>query len=158
MQITRQTNLVLRLLMYCAAREGTVRLSDVTSFYSLSETFMQKVLQTARKNGFVETTRGRHGGIVLARAPADITVGEVVRAVEDRFEMAECFGATTTCPLERTCGLNGVFHEALDAFLSTLDRHTIADITNKRGNINVLATLDAFTREPLPKQESSPPH
>ncbi|EFL88618.1 Rrf2 family transcriptional regulator [Ahrensia sp. R2A130] len=149
MQITKQTNYALRMLMYCAAHEGSVRLSDVATFYGLSQSFMHKVLQTTSKAGFVKTMRGRSGGLMLARPPEEITVGEVVRAVEDRFEMAECFREDTTCPLEQSCGLNGAFHEALDAFLTVLDKHTIADITNERANINVLATLEAMTRLPL---------
>lgn len=150
MQITKQTNYALRMLMYCAAHEGSVRLVDVATFYGLSQSFMHKVLQTTGKAGFVKTIRGRTGGLILARPPEDITVGEVVRAVEDRFEMAECFREDTTCPLEQSCGLNGAFQEALDAFLTTLDKYTIADITNERANINVLATLEAMTRLPLP--------
>lgn len=149
MQITKQTNYALRMLMYCAAHDGAVKLSDVASFYGLSQSFLHKVLQTTSKAGFLKTMRGRTGGLMLARPAEEITVGQVVRAVEDRFEMAECFRDDTTCPLEQSCGLNSAFHEALEAFLTVLDKYTIADITNERANINVLATLEAMTRVPL---------
>jgi len=154
MQITKQTKYALRTLMYCAAHEGSVRLSDVATFYGLSQSFLHKVLQTTSKAGFLKTMRGRTGGLMLARPAEEITVGAVVRAVEDRFEMAECFREDTTCPLEQSCGLNGAFHEALEAFLTVLDKYTIADITNERANINVLATLEAMTRVPLENEAS----
>ena len=149
MQLTRQTTHGLRLLMYCAARPGPVRLADVARFYGLSETFMHKVLQAVRAGGFVETMRGRTGGVRLARPAETIVLGDVVRHLEDRFELAECFGADSACPLEASCGLNGALHKALDAFFAVLDDYTIADLTNARANINVLATLDAMTRMPL---------
>lgn len=149
MQITKQTNYALRILMYCAAHEGAVRLGDVANFYDLSQSFLHKVLQNTAKAGFVKTMRGRTGGFILAKPAEDITVGAVVRAMEDRFEMAECFREDTNCPLEQSCGLNSAFHEALDAFLTVLDKYTIAEITDERANINVLATLEAMTRVPL---------
>ena len=149
MQLTRQTTHGLRLLMYCAARPGPVRLGDVARFYGLSETFMHKVLQAVRAGGFVETTRGRTGGVRLARPADEIVLGAVVRHLEDRFELAECFREGSACPLEMSCGLNGALHRALDAFFAVLDGYTIADLTDARANINVLATLDAMTRMPL---------
>ena len=148
MQLTRQTTHGLRLLMYCAAHPGPVRLADVARFYGLSEAFMHKVLQTVRAAGFVETMRGRSGGVRLARPASEIRLGEVVRVLEDRFELAECFRDGSTCPLETACGLNGALHAALDAFFAVLDGYTIADLTDARANINVLATLDAMTRLP----------
>lgn len=153
MQITKHTNYALRMLMYCAAHEGAVRLVDVVSFYGLSHSFMQKVLQATTKAGFLTTTRGRTGGLQLSRPATEITVGEVVRAMEDRFEMAECFRDDVSCPLEKSCGLNTAFHEALAAFLSALDGYTIADITDERANIKVLTMLEAMTRMPLNEGE-----
>ena len=149
MQLTKQTNYALRMLMYCAAREGPVRLGDVARFYGLSETFMHKVLAATRDAGFVATIRGRSGGLVLARPASEIRVGEVVRAMEERIELADCFRADSGCPLERSCGLNGALHAALDAFFDVLDGYTIADVTDERANINVLATLDRMMQEPL---------
>ncbi len=141
--------------MYCAAHDGPVRLSEVAAFYGLSQPFLHKVLQSTRKTGFVITMRGRTGGFKLARPAEDITVGAVVRSVEDRFEMAECFRDDASCPLEQSCGLNGAFREALNAFLSVLDGYTIADITDERTNINVLTTLEAMTRLPFRDVEAA---
>ena len=149
MQLTKQTNYALRMLMYCAAREGPVRLGDVARFYGLSESFLHKVLQSLRQAGFVETSRGRAGGLRLARPADTIGVGEVVRAMEERIEMADCFRDDSGCPLERSCGLNGALHAAVDAFFAVLDGYTLADVTDNRTNINVLATLEAMTKVPL---------
>lgn len=152
MQLTKQTNYGLRILMYCAARAEAVRLADVAKFYGLSETFLHKVLLVVRDAGFVTTMRGRTGGLKLARPAREISVGDVVRAMEERIELADCFRADSGCPLEQSCGLNGALHEALDAFFTVLDGYTIADITDERANINVLAALEAMMKVPLERQ------
>lgn len=149
MQLTKQTNYGLRILMYCAARDESVRLGDVARFYGMSETFLHKVLLVLRDAGFVITMRGRTGGLKLARPAKDIRVGDVVRAMEERIELAECFRADSGCPLEQSCGLNEALHGALDAFFTVLNSYTIADITDERANINVLATLEAMMKVPL---------
>ena len=110
---------------------------------------MHKVLIAARNGGFVVTTRGRAGGLKLARPARDIRVGDVIRTMEARIELAECFSADSSCPLEKSCGLNTALHRALDAFFDVLDEYTIADITDGRANINVLTALEAMMKEPL---------
>ncbi len=156
MQLTKQTNYALRILMYCAARNEAVRLRDVAKFYGLSETFLHKVLLVARDGGFVVTMRGRMGGLKLARPASEIRVGDVVRVMEERIELADCFRSDSGCPLEQSCGLNGALHRALHAFFDVLNDYTIADITDERANINVLATLEAMMKVPLDAKGTAP--
>ncbi|MGJ8528406.1 iron-responsive transcriptional regulator RirA [Maritalea sp.] len=149
MRLTKQSNYAIRILMYCASNDGLSRIGEIASFYDISETFLFKILQILNHSGFVQTVRGRHGGIKLKRPAADIKLGEVVRATEDNFALAECFegGGDISCPLTGTCGLNHALHRALDAFLSVLDEYTIEDLTDNRRNINVLLQFENAIRD-----------
>jgi len=150
MRLTKQTNYAIRMLMYCEASDGLSRVSAIASFYNLSEQFLLKILQSLTKAGLVETVRGRNGGIRLARAAEDIRIGDVVRATEENFALAECFEAgETECPLVTTCGLNQALAEALGAFFAVLDGYTLSDLTNNSRNIHVLLQLDASKDIPL---------
>jgi Rrf2 family nitric oxide-sensitive transcriptional repressor len=97
---------------------------------------MIKVASLLGREGYLETIRGRSGGVRLARPPEDITVGEVVRITEAPLELAECFNPeTNTCPLIGACNLSRTWHRALEAFLDVLDNITIADIASNRGEL-----------------------
>lgn len=151
MRLTKQTNYAIRMLMYCDSNTGLSRVRAIAEFYGLSEQFLMKILQTLTKAGFVESVRGRHGGIRLARPAEEIGLGEIVRATEDNFALAECFeGGEGACSLFSSCGLNSALKEALDAFLAVLDSYTLADLTNNERNLHVLLKLDAARYEPLP--------
>ncbi|HSM43203.1 MAG TPA: iron-responsive transcriptional regulator RirA [Afifellaceae bacterium] len=150
MRLTRQTNYAVRILMYCAASKDLSRVADIAEFYGISEAFLFKILQALNGSGFLETVRGRAGGIRLAVPPEEIRLGAVIRAVEDNFALAECFdGGPSDCPLVTSCGFNEALSRALDGFFAVLDEYTIADLTNNRRNIHVLLQLDAGKDEPL---------
>jgi Rrf2 family nitric oxide-sensitive transcriptional repressor len=92
-----------------------------------------KVVHRLGQGGFVETTRGRGGGLRLAREAERITVGEVVRHSEERMDLVECFDPeTNACRIAPACALQGVLGEALDAFLGILDAATLADLVARR--------------------------
>lgn len=150
MRLTKQTNYAIRMLMYCNSNDGLSRVSSIAGFYGLSEQFLLKILQTLTKAGFMDTVRGRNGGIQLARPAEDIGLGEVVRATEENFALAECFeGGEEACPLVHSCGLNEALNTALKAFMDVLDQYTIADLTNNERNLHVLLQLEAAKQIPL---------
>ena len=151
MRLTNQTNYAIRMLMYCAAKDGASTIGEIAQFYRLPQPFLFKIAKVLVDAGFMVTKRGRSGGVQLSRAPEDIALGAVVRVTEANFELAECFReGEVECPLVMTCGLNQSLHEALDAFFAVLDRKSIADLTANRHNISVLQQLHVATREPLP--------
>jgi len=143
MRLTKQTNYALRIMMYCAANNGKLsQIPEIASAYNLSEAFLFKILKPIVKHGFVESIRGRNGGIRLARPASEIKLSEVVRITEDNFAMADCFDADgTDCPLLDHCGLNSALREALDAFFAVLDKYTIDDIANNHSRIDKLLGL-----------------
>jgi len=143
MRLTRQTNYALRIMMYCAANpRDRSRIPDIAKAYNLSEPFLFKVLQPLVERGLIETTRGRSGGISLARPADRISILEVVRASEGGFALAECFeDENSDCPLIDHCGLNSVLRKALNAFFDVLAASSIADLVADRPDIKALFNL-----------------
>ncbi|MBB2970779.1 iron-responsive transcriptional regulator RirA [Mesorhizobium sp. RMAD-H1] len=144
MRLTRQTNYAIRMLMYCAANEGSLsRVPDIARAYSVSELFLFKILQPLVEHGLVETVRGRNGGVRLGKPAAAITIFDVVRVTEESFAMAECFeNDAAECPLIDSCALNSALREALGAFFDVLAKYSIADLVKARPNVRSLLGLD----------------
>ena len=134
MQLTRYSDYNLRVLIYLAVRpEHLATIEEISQAYGISKAHLMKVVHQLGRAGFLETVRGRGGGFRLARPPAEISVGDVIRYTENRMNLVECFDPETShCRIEPVCGLRGVLEEALDAFLRTLDRYTLADLVARR--------------------------
>ena len=135
MKLTLQTDYALRALIYLGSR--TERLSsirEIAEAYGISEAHMVKVIHRLGMAGFIDTIRGRNGGIRLARPAADINIGAVVRYMEDDMALLACMGANADtdpraqCLLMPACRLRGVLGEALQAMTTVLNRHTLADV------------------------------
>jgi Rrf2 family nitric oxide-sensitive transcriptional repressor len=104
-----------------------------------------KVVHQLGLAGYVETVRGRNGGLRLARPPAEINVGEVVRRMEPDLDIVPCFNASGACVIQPACILKGALDEALDAFLAVLDRYTLADLTTARRKLFAMFPVEART-------------
>jgi Rrf2 family nitric oxide-sensitive transcriptional repressor len=130
MRLTQHSDYALRVLMLLALEPDEVHtIASVAERYAISRNHLMKVAQTLIQTGFVEGVRGRNGGLRLARNPADITLGAVVRATEDSFALVECFDRErNVCVVTPACGLRRPLEEALRAFLATLDARTLADV------------------------------
>lgn len=147
MRLTQQTSYSIRVLLYCAANTSdNSRIRDIAATYNISELHLFKIMHVLVEAGFVETIRGRNGGIRLARAADQISIGAVVRATESNFHLTECFDAgQRDCPLVDACGVNRILGEALAAFFGVLDRYTIADVAKDRGALRHLLDLSVDT-------------
>jgi Rrf2 family nitric oxide-sensitive transcriptional repressor len=134
MQLTRYSDYSLRVLIYLAIRpERMATIEEISKAYGISRAHLMKVVHHLGRAGFLNTVRGRGGGFSLARPPEEIRVGDVIRHTEDRMDLVECFDpGTSHCRIEAACGLRGVLEEALDTFLGTLDRYTLADLIVRR--------------------------
>jgi len=149
MRVTKQTNYAVRILMYCAANpDGLSRIPDIAKAYGVSELFLFKILKPLVRAKLVETVRGRNGGLRLARPATDITLFDVIRETEDSFSMAECFdNEDADCPLIDSCALNSAWRDALNAFLMTLAKYTIADLAASRFDLVSRLGLDTLHKE-----------
>ena len=129
MRLSVQTDYALRTLMFLAVKEGHHSIADIASAYGISMNHLMKVAQRLTAEGFVESVRGRGGGLKLARPAADLNVGAIVRIIEDTGAFVECFDATTnSCVVTPACGLRHVLAGAVEAFAQHLDQITVADL------------------------------
>lgn len=131
MQLTRHTDYALRVLMYLALEpERLATISNIANAYDISRNHLVKVVHELAGHGFVETFRGKGGGMQLARDADDIVIGEVVRRMEGNLEIVNC--TAPSCTILSGCLLQGVLYEARDAFLATLDGYTLEDLLRRR--------------------------
>ena len=144
MRLTQYTDYSLRVLIYLAARSAErSTIEEMSRAYGISRAHLMKVVHELGQQGFVDTTRGRGGGVRLARRPDQISVGDVVRAMEDRMDLVECFGPEGgACRIEPSCALRGALESALNAFLSVLEDYTLADLVARRRK-GLLQLLDS---------------
>lgn len=127
MRLTAYTDFALRTLMYLAThRDSLATIGQIADEHGIAKNHLTKVVHQLGVLGFVETVRGRNGGLRLARDPADISIGDVVRQTETDFHMAACFDETSAgCSLAPACGLKGTLARATQAFLAVLDEATL---------------------------------
>jgi Rrf2 family nitric oxide-sensitive transcriptional repressor len=131
--LTLHADYALRVLLYLAANPGrVVSTTEVSEAYAISKHHLVRVVQGLGKHGFVEVRPGRSGGILLAREPAEISVGEVVRRMEPDFRLVECFDPKeNTCPIVPACALVGALYEAKRDFFAVLDKYTLEEVVRR---------------------------
>ena len=144
MKLTLFTDYSIRVLLYLGARpERLCSIGEVAQAYGVSQNHLMKVVNRLAREGYVESARGRSGGIRLGRAPEEINLGALVRATEDGFELVDCGG----CVVAPACGVTGVLGEALAAFLAVLDRYTLAEMLTPQLRLRELLLMDAVAAE-----------
>lgn len=129
MRLTHFSDYALRVLLYAAAKDGElITIEETAKVYGISRAHLMKVANQLTRAGYLKATRGRSGGLALAKRPNKIRLGDVVRATEPDFALVECLSADNHCLISPGCRLRGVLNEALAAFMATLDRYTLADL------------------------------
>lgn len=129
MRLTTMSDYAMRLLMYVARQPDRLcTISEVARAYDISEAHLMKITHQLALAGWLETVRGKGGGMRLAAAPGDIRLGAVVRSIETDFAIVECLASGTACQLTPTCHLTGIINGALQSFMNFLDRYTLADL------------------------------
>jgi len=128
MRLTDRTDFALRVLMVLASKRARCTVPELGEWLCVPTNHLAKVVQTLQQEGWVTTTRGRGGGVELAIDPSQLTVGAVVRKTETSFDLVECFGKDNQCPLVPGSRLASAIGDARDAFLSSLDRVSIAEL------------------------------
>ncbi|MGA2795898.1 MAG: Rrf2 family transcriptional regulator [Roseiarcus sp.] len=129
MRLTAFTDYGLRTLMRLAgAQDRSFTTDEIATEFEISRNHLTKVVQDLAKAGYVRTQRGAGGGFRLSRSPQSITLGEIVRFLEQRYVLVECFRTDGgTCTLTPRCRLKSKLAAAREAFLKELDATTLAD-------------------------------
>ncbi len=146
MRLTLHTDYALRVLMHVGLK-GT-RLStipEIVAQFDISRGHIMKVVHRLGQKGYLETIRGKGGGMRLARTPGEIGVGAVVRDMEEELGVLGCLQeGEPYCRIEECCVLRDALREATNAFLATLDRYTLADLIRPRQALAHLLGLGAL--------------
>ncbi|WP_201595963.1 Rrf2 family transcriptional regulator [Psychrobacter fulvigenes] len=174
MRLTNYTDYALRSLIYLAVKpapQALANISDIADSYNISKSHLTKIIHQLGQLGYIDSVRGKNGGIRLARAPKDINLGVLIKQIEPDFALVECFATTLPndnssqnneatqkglpitlieesknaasvgCVISPACQLKAVFFEALNAFINVLERYTLADIINNKDELNTLLSL-----------------
>lgn len=150
MQLTRYTDYSLRVLIYLSLHQDkTVTIDEIRDFYEISRNHLMKVVNDLSGKGFIDTTRGKHGGMRLAKSPEQISIGDVIRQMETSFKLVDCLtDEQILCRVASICSLKSVLDGALENFLAHLDQYTLAQATE--GDINTLNQQFVQISPPVP--------
>lgn len=130
MQLTRFTDYSLRTLMYLGLNdERLVTIAEIAEMYRVSENHLMKIVHRLGQYGYIETVRGKGGGMRLARPAEEIHIGELVSDTEENMDLAECFNPRNRdCPMLPECALQAALMVARASFLETLNNYTVSDL------------------------------
>ena len=136
MQLTRYTDYSMRSLIFLAAHGGTTTIKEIAEAYGISRNHLVKVVHNLGKLGYVETIRGKSGGIRLATPPEQINLGRLARELEPTSNFVECFNPEVDqCPITPVCGLKSVLFEATEAFFSVLENYRLSDVLGSKTDL-----------------------
>lgn len=134
MQLTIFTDYALRSLMYLAGHPGQLcNVKEIAEHYGISRNHLVKVVHRLAQLEYIVSTKGKGGGIRLARAPEELKLGDLVQALEPHLDLVECFDRErNSCRITVNCQLKHYLADAVQAFITSLNRYTLADtIKNK---------------------------
>jgi Rrf2 family nitric oxide-sensitive transcriptional repressor len=143
MRLTVYTDYALRLLMYLALKDdGLATIEEVAQSYGISKNHLMKVAHQLGVAGYVETVRGRHGGLCLAKRAKAIRLGEVVRHCEPDMAIVMCFEPVNAdCAVLPHCVLRKALGQARAAFSKALDEYTLADLVKPRAALQAMLSI-----------------
>lgn len=144
MKLSLYSDYALRVMMHLATNtEGLTSVAEIASLYGVSQNHLMKIVQDLGRSGFIETFRGRNGGIRLARAADDISLAALVRHTEGDCALVDC----SACIIVPACKLPPILARAMQAFYGVLDEYTLGDLVSRPGDFTELFTASAALRK-----------
>ncbi|ATE62219.1 RrF2 family transcriptional regulator [Thauera sinica] len=139
MQITRFTDLSLRVLMYLTVPpdSGPVTIDEIATRFDVSRHHLAKVVHRLGQSGWIVATRGKGGGLALAQPPSQYRLGEVVRELEGGESLIDC--TSQPCVLLQGCNVRAALNDAQQAFYERLDTYTLADVVRQQTATSIIA-------------------
>jgi len=129
MHLSRFSDYSMRVLMYLAVEHGRiVTIAKIAATYKISENHLTKVVHYLGQQGYIETIRGKGGGMRLTKSPADINLGDLVRGTEGNDGLLPCVNGEGDCCLMPACRLIAILHESQQALYQVFDKYSLADL------------------------------
>jgi len=146
MQLTHYTDYSLRVLIFLSLQEDGQRITitDIAEHFAIPRNHLVKVVHRLGQLNYIDTTRGKNGGIRLAQPADQIGIGEVVRQMEATLDIVNC-QSPSPCPIRSECQLKSILDLAADAFLDVLDQYTITDLNQKSAQLRKLLHWKAIS-------------
>lgn len=152
MKLTMYSDYCLRVLIFLAIKNNDLAtIREIAERYDISRNHLMKVVYELNRMGYIETIRGKRGGMRLAREPAAINLGELIRRTENDFALAECFSDASGCRISDVCRLRHILGEALDAFFAVLDAYTLEALLSNRDQLQQILVSVETLRAPEPQ-------
>ena len=137
MQLDKFTDYALRILVTLTVRAPErVSSAEIAKIFGLSSNHLSKVASELVRLKFINSERGRGGGLTLAHSPEDISIGAVVRGLKYGDPVVECFGSNKSCKILPACGLRQPLAQAKEAFYTVLDDYSLEDVTKSKSALN----------------------
>lgn len=156
MRLTVFTDYSLRVLLVLASRtDELVTISDIAAAYGISHAHLMKVTHVLGRTGWVDTVRGRNGGMRLATDPRKLKLGDVVRVLEEDFALVECMGENDRCVLTGGCGLEVALQLAMENVFRDLNRYSLADLVDTSPALSGLAMWQTITWAQSPTKSAA---
>jgi len=147
-RLTLHTDFALRVLIQVGLNDGKLTtINDIAQSFGISKPHLMKVVNDLSRKGYLDTVRGRNGGIRLMCEPRYINIGQVVRDTEDQLDVIGCLEHRGYCCIERVCVLRGALRDATQAFLAVLDTYTLVDLIKPQRALSSLL-LDCGSLRP----------
>lgn len=134
MQITRQADYAVRTIMYLAdlANGDRAPTSTIAKNQHIPSSFLAKIVSQLSIAGIVQTSRGARGGVSLARQPNDISLLEVVEAIDGPIALNECVSDPSACVFGSNCAVHDVWCEAQSELVTRLASSNFGELTSKQ--------------------------
>lgn len=135
MQLTSFTDYGIRVLMYLATQpEQISSVKEIAEYYNISRNHLVKITHRLSQLGYINTSKGKGGGIQISKGIEKLNLGDIIIALEPNFNIVECFDAqNNTCRITNSCHFKHYISEARENFINTMNKYTLGDtIQNKK--------------------------
>jgi len=151
MQLTQYTDYSLRVLIYLGLYpDRRCTITEISEAYQINRNHLVKVVHNLSQDGWITTTRGKSGGMVLAFRPVQINIGAVIQGTEPHMNLLECFDQEcNTCTISSACVLKHALYKARKAFMDVLAGYTLADILIQPDALIALLNMDTVNNEAI---------
>lgn len=149
MQLTRQTDYAIRVMMFLGIQKDDrlVTISDIAYHFDISRNHLMKIVHRLGQKEYIQTVRGKYGGLRLERDPSTVKLGELVRDFETTLDVVDC--KKLTCPITGSCDLKPIMQKAQEAFLAVIDEYTLQNLLNNPADLRSLLGIDESEELPL---------